>query len=80
MADQIERMEIKIENQEKVLHFSLASFILGQNMVLIIATYYYFFYLLNKQQYEELQTKFNARVQECSDLSNKLNSTQVKCY
>ncbi|XP_023734741.1 kinesin-like protein KIN-5C isoform X1 [Lactuca sativa] len=76
MADQIERMEIKIENQEKVLHFSLASFILGQNMVLIIATYYYFFYLLNKQQYEELQTKFNARVQECSDLSNKLNSTQ----
>ncbi|CAI9301085.1 unnamed protein product [Lactuca saligna] len=44
MADQIERMEIKIENQEK--------------------------------QYEELQTKFNARVQECLDLSNKLNSTQ----
>ncbi|XP_071719965.1 kinesin-like protein KIN-5C [Rutidosis leptorrhynchoides] len=45
MADQIEQMGIKIENQQK--------------------------------QYEELQTQFNARVEECSDLSNKLETTQT---
>ncbi|KAI3772458.1 hypothetical protein L6452_03644 [Arctium lappa] len=44
MADQIEQMGVKIENQQK--------------------------------QFEELQTQFNARVEECTDLSNKLESTQ----
>ncbi|XP_024968128.1 kinesin-like protein KIN-5C [Cynara cardunculus var. scolymus] len=44
MADQIEQMGIKIENQQK--------------------------------QFQELQTQFNARVEECTDLSNKLESTQ----
>ncbi|KAI3742366.1 hypothetical protein L1987_60046 [Smallanthus sonchifolius] len=44
MADQMEQMGIKIENQQK--------------------------------QFEELQTQFNARVEECSDLSCKLESTQ----
>nr|GEW03252.1 kinesin-like protein KIN-5C [Tanacetum cinerariifolium] len=44
MADQIEQMGIKIENQQK--------------------------------QFEDLQTQFNARVEECSDLSSKLESTQ----
>ncbi|KAM0021520.1 putative plus-end-directed kinesin ATPase [Helianthus debilis subsp. tardiflorus] len=44
MADQIEQMGIKIENQQK--------------------------------QFEELQAQFNARVEECSDLSCKLESTQ----
>ncbi|XP_076926393.1 kinesin-like protein KIN-5C [Bidens hawaiensis] len=44
MADQIEQMGIKIENQQK--------------------------------QFEDLQIQFNARVEECSDLSCKLASTQ----
>ncbi|KAK1408457.1 hypothetical protein QVD17_40247 [Tagetes erecta] len=44
MADQIEKMGVTIENQNK--------------------------------QFEELQTQFNARVEECSDLSCKLESTQ----
>ncbi|KAI7732548.1 hypothetical protein M8C21_024154 [Ambrosia artemisiifolia] len=44
MADQIEQMGIKIENQQK--------------------------------QFELLQAQFNARVEECSDLSCKLESTQ----
>ncbi|KAL8259949.1 hypothetical protein R6Q59_027902 [Mikania micrantha] len=44
MADQIEKMEIKIENQQK--------------------------------QFDELQTQFNTRVEECSDLSCKLEFTQ----
>ncbi|KAL9995282.1 putative plus-end-directed kinesin ATPase [Helianthus debilis subsp. tardiflorus] len=45
MADQIEKMGIKIENQQK--------------------------------QFEELQTQFNAKVEECSDLSCKLEFTQT---
>ncbi|KAI3678462.1 hypothetical protein L6452_37756 [Arctium lappa] len=44
MADQIEHMGVKIENQQK--------------------------------QFEELRTKFDACVRECSDLSYKLDSTQ----
>lgn len=44
MADQIEQMGIKIENQQK--------------------------------QFEDLQTQFNARVEECSDLSSKLEATE----
>ncbi|KAK9075819.1 hypothetical protein SSX86_004148 [Deinandra increscens subsp. villosa] len=44
MADQIEKMGIKIENQQK--------------------------------QFEELQTQFNARVEECCDLSSKLEFSQ----
>lgn len=39
----------------------------------ILYTFYFFFH----QQLEELQTNFNARVQECSDLSDKLDYTQV---
>ncbi|XP_076907273.1 kinesin-like protein KIN-5C [Bidens hawaiensis] len=46
MADQIEQMGVKIEDQQK--------------------------------QFEELQTNYDAQVQECSDLSNKLDSTQNK--
>lgn len=45
MADQIEKMGIKIENQQK--------------------------------QFEELQTQFNAKVEECSDLSCKLEFTET---
>ncbi|XP_076908537.1 kinesin-like protein KIN-5C [Bidens hawaiensis] len=45
MADQIERMGIKIESQQK--------------------------------QFEDLQTQFIARVEECSDLSCKLEFTQT---
>ena len=30
-----------------------------------------------QKDFEELQTQFNARVEECSNLSNKLESTQV---
>ncbi|XP_071697444.1 kinesin-like protein KIN-5C [Rutidosis leptorrhynchoides] len=45
MADQIEQMGIKMENQQKV--------------------------------YEELKTQFDARVEECSDLSNRLDTTQT---
>ncbi|KAJ0547533.1 putative plus-end-directed kinesin ATPase [Helianthus annuus] len=46
MADRIEQMEAKIENQQ--------------------------------EQFNELQTNYNARVQECSNLTIKLNSTQNK--
>ncbi|XP_009600226.1 kinesin-like protein KIN-5C isoform X1 [Nicotiana tomentosiformis] len=74
MADQIEQMGVSIENHQKVVPdgescsclFPIFSTYVNNNLCLVC----------NNQQFEELQSRHDSQVQQCSDLTCKLDVTQ----
>lgn len=71
MADQIEQMGITIETYQKVI-------ILVEINIFFVVLAFVTNGQCFKQQLEELQDKYNIQAVQCSDLSKKLDSTEVR--
>jgi len=82
MTDQIEQMGITIESYQKVCFlnknyivlFKLTSACLLLSLQCLI---FYFFLVCFNQQLEDMRNKYDDQVRQCSDLSNKLDTTEV---
>ena len=84
MADQIEQMGVLLETHQKVSFWFGVIFNCLESwdaccLCLIYVAYKLlsFVWVVTKQQLEELQDKYVAQVRQCSDLSGKLERTEV---
>lgn len=81
MADQIEQMGVVLENHQKVC---LCDTNFLHNIHLLVAYFcdvsiHWAHISYCKQKLEDLQDKYNVQIRQCSDLSNKLGTTEVSC-
>lgn len=77
MSDQIEQMGVTIETQQKVCFIEKAIYVENIRRACLLFLLCLTCFLCFNQQLEDLQNKYVDQIRQCSDLSNKLDSTEV---